>query len=85
VNGLPYRKGKPDGFRRIHIELAQAVRSGRRIELIILENPPLADINRRERELIAERGSLNAGGTWPRGLNSSSMTGAASLLSLLCL
>jgi hypothetical protein len=64
VSGLPYRKGKPDSFRRIHIELAQAVRSGRRIELTILENPPLADINRREQELIAERGSLNAGGRY---------------------
>ena len=64
INGLPYRKGKPDGFRRIHVELAQAVRSGRRIELTILENPPLADINRRELELIAERGSLNAGGRY---------------------
>jgi len=64
VSGLPYRKGKPDGFRRIHVELAQAVRSGRRIELTILENPSLADINRRERELISERGSLNAGGQY---------------------
>jgi hypothetical protein len=34
-----------------------AVRAGKPIQLIILENPLLADINRREGELIAERGT----------------------------
>jgi hypothetical protein len=55
-----YRKSKPEGVRRIHHELAEAVRLGRRIRLIILENPPLREINRREQELIRDRGSLNA-------------------------
>ena len=59
LNGKPYRKGKPDGFRRIHRELEKAHREGRRIDLIILENAEKPDINGRERELIRERGSLN--------------------------
>jgi hypothetical protein len=60
LNGKPYRRSKPDAFRRIHHELAQAHREGRRIRLTILENVDLLRINERERELIAERGSLNA-------------------------
>jgi hypothetical protein len=59
LNGQHYRKGKPDRFRRIHRELVDAVRGGRRIRLIILENPPDHEINRRERQLIEERGNLN--------------------------
>jgi hypothetical protein len=55
----PYRSGNRDGFRRIHHELAEAHRDGRKIILIILENPRESEINRRERELIAERGALN--------------------------
>jgi hypothetical protein len=60
LNKKPYRKGKPDRFRRIHRELAEAVRAGKLIELIILENQPPGDrLNRREGELIMERGTLN--------------------------
>ena len=59
LNGKPYRKGKPGGFRRIHRELERAHRQGRRIDLIIIENAQKPEINRRERELIRERGSLN--------------------------
>ena len=57
--GLPYRLGKPDQFRAIHHALADAVRAGRVITLTILENAEPDEINRRERDLIAERGTLN--------------------------
>ena len=60
LNDLPYRKRKPDGFRRIHRELVAALNEGRRIELLILENADKPAINDRERVLIAERGNLNA-------------------------
>lgn len=56
---LEYRKGNPDGYRRIHRELRCAVRHKRPITLVILENPPAGELNRRERELIAQHGSLN--------------------------
>jgi hypothetical protein len=59
LNGKPYRRSKPDAFRRIHRELAQAHCEGRRIRLTILENVDPSRINERERELIATRGSLN--------------------------
>ena len=59
LNGKAYRRSKPDGYRRIHRELAQAHCEGRRKRLTILENVDLSRINERERELIAERGSLN--------------------------
>lgn len=55
----PYRKSSPKGFRRIHRALAEAKSQGCSITLTILENPPLAGINRREQELIGERGTLN--------------------------
>ena len=59
LRGKAYQKGKPSRFRRIHHELADAVRSGKAIRLIILENRSPADINQREQEQIAERGTLN--------------------------
>ncbi|MBM0203967.1 hypothetical protein JNW90_13240 [Micromonospora sp. STR1s_5] len=59
LNGLAYRAGNPDGFRRVHHELAAAHREGRRIELIILENVDGPAMSARELEVIAERGSLN--------------------------
>ena len=62
INGLPYRKGNLDGFRRIHRELAAALMEGRRIELVILENGERPALNDRERELIRERGNLNGPG-----------------------
>ena len=58
-NGQSYRKSNPDGFRKIHEALANAVQEGHQITLTILENPSRADINRRERELIQEYGTLN--------------------------
>lgn len=52
----PYRKGKPDKFRTVHKELAQAVREGRHITLSLIENvADKANRNIRERELIALR------------------------------
>ncbi len=59
MKGDPYRKGKPDGFRRIHRELFAAVKNGRQIELHIIENVGKERINARELELIALRGTLN--------------------------
>jgi hypothetical protein len=66
----PYRKSKPEGFRQIHRELANAAEAGTPISLTLLENQVAkADRNRRERELIAERGAqAKAGGL--RVLNS---------------
>lgn len=60
LNGKPYRLGKEHGFRTIHAELERAHRAGLRITLTILENvEPRVVRNKRERELIVERGSLN--------------------------
>jgi hypothetical protein len=53
-----YRPQNPNGYRRIHRELIRAYLDNRTITLRILENPE-NDINRRERELILERGTLN--------------------------
>lgn len=62
--GHPYRKGNPEGFRRIHRQLAKAMEDPRLITLTLLENQPVkADRNRRERELIAQRrAEAEAGG-----------------------
>lgn len=53
LNGLPYRKSKPDQFRAIHHELAGAVRTSRKITLTLLENVPDKSLrNQREAILI---------------------------------
>jgi hypothetical protein len=36
-SGKPYRKGNPDGFRRIHLALASAKKSGRTAKWEVLE------------------------------------------------
>ena len=54
LNGLHYRKGKPDGFRHIHHALAEAVRGKRKITLTILENQPKEKLTQREKDLIRE-------------------------------
>ena len=59
LNGLAYRRGNTDGFRRIHRELSLALTTHRQIRLTILENVAPDCINIRERELIAARGTLN--------------------------
>jgi hypothetical protein len=73
LKGKPYRKNKPDKFRKIHHHLKEAVLTGRKITLTLLENQPKKEVrNRRERELIAER--IRAGLTV---LNSSGGSGSA--------
>jgi hypothetical protein len=59
LNCQPYRKSKPDRYRRIHHELALAHREKRKITLIILENVDPSHIDKRERALINLRGKLN--------------------------
>jgi hypothetical protein len=59
INHLPYRPKKRDGFRHIHRKLKSAHEDRKSITLTILENVPPSLLNRRENELIAERGSLN--------------------------
>ncbi len=63
LNGWPYRPKKPNGFRPVHRALECAYREGRQVTLIILENVDSAQLARREREVIAERGALNGRGT----------------------
>ena len=60
ANGKPYRPKNPAGFRYIHRALQTAHATGQLITLTILENVDPATIDARERDLIAERGSLNA-------------------------
>jgi hypothetical protein len=72
--GRPYRKGNPDGFRKIHAALADAAEAGRPVTLTLLENQSdKADCNRRECELIEERRSRAADGGLPV-LNSTPLT-----------
>src|ERR1035437_4737306 len=56
-----YRPKNPDGYRRIHRELIKAYLEGRTVKLTILENVERANLSRRERELIIERGALLKG------------------------
>ncbi len=64
--GLPYRPQKPDGFRRVHRELASAAATGRTMVLTILENVSPELLHSREAELIKERGDLNGSAALPR-------------------
>ncbi|MCP9482717.1 hypothetical protein NNA36_12170 [Shimia sp. CNT1-13L.2] len=61
LNGKPYRRSKPDGFREIHRALAEAVTLERTIILKLVENCPSELLNERERHWIAQiaRGDLN--------------------------
>jgi hypothetical protein len=60
ITGKPYRPNKPTGFRYIHKVLHESHVNKRQITLKILENAePGEEQNRRERELIKERGTLN--------------------------
>ena len=53
LDGKPYRRLAPDGFRRIHRALAEAVRSGLSIELTFLANVPEGEsLNQHERTWI---------------------------------
>lgn len=63
LDGRPYRKASPEGFRYVHRELAVAASEGRAIVLTIVENALPEALNRREQALIRERGAtLNGSG-----------------------
>ncbi len=54
--GLPYRRGKPGGSRRVHQALALGLEHKAQITLTFLENHSAKhDRNRREREVLRER------------------------------
>jgi hypothetical protein len=48
LNGRPYRRNNPEGFRAVHRRLAGAVREGHKIRLTLVENVAVADIFDRE-------------------------------------
>jgi hypothetical protein len=52
VAGRPYRRGNVDGYRRIHLEMAAAVRGGVPVDLHGLENVPEDALGSRERYWI---------------------------------
>jgi hypothetical protein len=55
-----YRKGNPNGFRRVHLALYEAIEGGQKIELHILENVEPEHLHERESELIRRlRPTLN--------------------------
>ena len=62
LTGRLYRPRKPEGFRPIHMELAEAVRSGRKVTLVLIENCEPETFNAREMAVIRERGTLNVTG-----------------------
>lgn len=56
--GKPYRKGKPDGYRSIHLALAEAERRGYDVTLHFLCNVnPGENINQIEQKCILEQES----------------------------
>jgi hypothetical protein len=57
--GHPYRKGKSDGWRRVHLELAAARLAGLSVTLEVVETCGLDELNARERHWIGLRGTLN--------------------------
>lgn len=63
LGGRPYRRGKPDSFRVVHRQLAEAVRQGHRITLTILCNvPPGANIYEWERRAQSALGCKSLSG-----------------------
>jgi hypothetical protein len=55
--GEPYRKGKPDGWRPVHLRLAEAVKNRERLVLTYLCNvQPHENINEVEARLRAAHG-----------------------------
>jgi len=63
LTGRSYRKGNPDGFRRIHRALADALQNGNQIFLHITENCDPAELNERERKAIEVLASGDLNGT----------------------
>ena len=67
LGGRPYRKGKPEGYRRVHRALAQAHEAGHAIRLYFLCNVGQEeDINVVEQRWIKEKNCL---GSQPWQLN----------------
>ena len=67
LDGRPYRKGKPDGYRRVNRMLAEAMGNGHRVRLSLIRNvEPDESINQVERSLIKEH---NSSGSEPWQLN----------------
>ncbi len=63
LDGKPYRKGNPDGFRVVHRRLADATRGGAKIQLSLICNVgPGEDIFERERHWQAVHGADPADG-----------------------
>lgn len=59
--GKPYRKNKPEGYRRIHHALAKAAACGHKVRLIYLENVGKdQNINDMEREFIVKFGTAGS-------------------------
>ena len=60
--GRPYRKSNPDGWRRVHLAMAECMVAGGAIHLSLIANTSHSDINALERHYIRElRPSLNGG------------------------
>lgn len=57
--GGVYRKSNPDGWRRVHLELAKAVQAGRPISVEVLEFCAKEQLNERERYWLGIFGTLN--------------------------
>ena len=58
LQGRPYRKGNPKGYREVHSALANAVQCGHRVRLTFLCNVgPDEDINEAERAWIVTKNS----------------------------
>ena len=55
IDGQPYRKNKPNGFREVHRELRHAHDAGLRVSFTVLENCERQDLNARERHWIMVR------------------------------
>lgn len=54
--GRPYRKNNPEGFRKVHLALADAVRQNLRVTIRLLKNvAPTENIYDAEREMIRDR------------------------------
>jgi len=68
IEGSPYRKSNPDGYREVHRELNRARATGMDVSVTVLENCERQHINERERYWIAARVREAAKGG-PRVLN----------------
>lgn len=65
LRNLPYRYSKPDAYRLIHRALAYAARKGICTSVRVIENCPVADLDKREWHWIIKRGTLNGGSPVP--------------------